>query len=99
MAHHSSESSDELRRFFERGQNAQKAIDELTPQLGATGKFPEGKLVREDQGEIQVAIACVKDKVVIDFGKPVVWVGMTPQQAKEIGELLIERAGVLPGGG
>lgn len=61
-------------------------------KLGATGRFPEGKLVEHDEGEIQFSIETFKNKIVLNFNKSVKWVGMNKQQAKELGELLIKRS-------
>jgi hypothetical protein len=60
--------------------------------LGATGRFPEGKLTKDDQGEIKIGITVKDDKIVIAFGKPVEWIGFTREQAIQIGETLINRA-------
>lgn len=59
---------------------------------GALGDFPMGKLTNNDEGAIQFAVGIEKDKVVLDFGTPVVWVGMSPQQAADLGSLLLKRA-------
>lgn len=63
--------------------------------IGATGRFPHGKLSEHDEGEIAFAIAAdpKNKKVLIDFGKPVALLGMTKAQAIELGQLLIRRAG------
>lgn len=81
MAHHGDD-IDTLRRYLG-----------LQDGLGATGRFPEGRLNDDDEGEIRVAIAAdpKRQTVVIDFGKPVAWIGFTPDQAREIGELLIQK--------
>jgi hypothetical protein len=61
--------------------------------LGATGQFPEGKLTKEDEGEIRIAIGHTPGKVVMDFGeKPITWIGFTPVQARQIAMMLMERA-------
>jgi hypothetical protein len=105
MAHHSSEQSDALRALL-LGQNEamkrdllgedvrkqQELYDAIMPNLGATGRFPEGKLTPEDEGEIQIAIGHKDGKVVVDFGKPTVWIGFTPAQARDIADLLMLRA-------
>lgn len=82
MAHHSSETSDILRAL-----SAQSR-----PPLGATGRFPLGKLVPEDEGEIAIGFAHTDGKVVIDFGKPAAWIGFTPEQADEIADTLRKHA-------
>jgi len=56
--------------------------------LGATGEFPEGKLTEHDEGEIVFRVGSHQGKVVIEFGTPVAWLGMTPQQALRLAGLL-----------
>jgi len=58
--------------------------------LGATGKHPEGRLTPDDEGEIQFAVGHDKArrKIVLDFGTPVAWVGMTPAQAVDLAKCL-----------
>lgn len=60
--------------------------------FGATGKFPRGKLHEADEGEIQMGVTVNQGTVVIAFGKPVGWLGLPPQQARELGHMLIARA-------
>jgi hypothetical protein len=66
-------------------------------KLGPTDKFPEGKINKDDEGEIQILVGREDDKgvVVINFGKPIVWVAFGPAQAKAIANLLIKHAEVL----
>ena len=78
--HHSNQQLDEL------------MSDQLKKQLGATGKFPGGKLVPHDEGEIAFAVTHKSGKVIIEFGTEVHWVGMTPDQAKGLAESLIKHA-------
>lgn len=63
-----------------------------TPNLGATGNFPEPKITDDDEGEIRIGITEKDGVVVIDFGKLISWIGFTKEQAKQIGQLLIDRA-------
>lgn len=80
--HHSQEPlSDKLREHFG-----------IPNGLGATGKFPEGKLTETDEGEIMMAVTSDVEnrKVILNFGKPVVWVGYNAEQAIEFGALMIE---------
>jgi hypothetical protein len=60
--------------------------------LGATNQFPQGKLNEHDEGEIRLAIGQKNGKVVIDFGKPVAWLGFDPEQAEQIASSLLEHA-------
>ncbi len=63
-------------------------------KLGATGAFPEGKLDRTDEGELRFAISSTGDGLVrVDFGKPVAWFAISPNQAKELAALLMQHAG------
>lgn len=81
MAHHSSDEADKI---------MQKIVKDM--DLGATGKFPEGKLTDSDEGEIKVAIGSKDGKVVINFGTQVVWVGLNPEQAHNLAQSLLEKA-------
>jgi hypothetical protein len=96
MAHHGSEPFDaEEPKRFEEVQKRNKLMRDLlstTGFKGALGEFPEGQLTKTDEGAIQFAIGEKDGKVVIDFGTPVHWVGMTPQQAAEFASLLLKRA-------
>lgn len=60
--------------------------------FGATGQFPDGKITGDDEGEIKFGITTTGNSVVMNFGKKIMWVGFTKEQAKEIGELLIEKS-------
>lgn len=83
MAHHNFEMNDAIKKML--------GIDE---KLGATGSFPDGKYCRNDEGEIRFAVAAdpVKQLVLIDFGKPVHSLGMTPDQAVELADLIHRKA-------
>jgi hypothetical protein len=84
MSHHASDFSDEMKLSSEFGDFA----------LGATGNFPRGKIDRLDEGEICFAIAAdhKTDTVLINFGKQVVWLGMTADEAIEIANSLRDKA-------
>ncbi len=66
--------------------------EHLLDSLGATGQFPQGKLVEHDEGEIQFAVGIRDGKVVLEFGKPVRWMGMDRHQARQLGQLLIAKS-------
>ena len=59
---------------------------------GAVGDHPDGVLRGGDEGLIQFAVGHEDGKVVIDFGKPVAWLGMTPQQAADFASSILNRA-------
>lgn len=94
--HHSSKppSKEFLERFnAPLSDDVRKKAAEVQP-LGATGEFPRGKIEPSDEGEIRFAVGADQETqtVVLDFGKPVAWIGMTPEQAVEIAQSLIEKA-------
>jgi len=60
--------------------------------FGATGKFPEGKLNADDEGELQLGIANDGQKIIVQFGTPVSWFGLGPVQARDFASLLIHHA-------
>ena len=79
--HHGNEFTDKIFRDI---------VDQA--QLGATGKYPEGKLTDDDEGEIRIAVGESKGKVVITFGKPTAWIGFSPEQAISIASSLLDHA-------
>jgi hypothetical protein len=78
MSHHSSELPlQELDRI-------RRALD-----LGATGRFPDGKVVAHDEGELRFAVASDPTR---QFGKSIRSLVMTAEQASELGKLLIDKS-------
>ncbi len=61
-----------------------KTNDSPSKFFGATGKFPQGHLNDEDEGELKIGIGVSEGKVVINFGTPVVWIGFDVDQAIEL---------------
>lgn len=60
--------------------------------LGPTGKFPQGKLNAQDDGELQLGVANDGRKVILSFGVPVKWIGLDPQGAADLASALIAHA-------
>ncbi len=52
--------------------------------FGANGKYPQGHLNNEDEGELRLGIGHSDGKVIINFGKSVTWIAFDPEQAIEI---------------
>ena len=63
----------------------------FTP-FGATGRFPRGKLHESDEGELRIGVTVNQGTVIVAFGTPVTWLGLTPQIARDLAQVLIERA-------
>lgn len=105
-------SNEELKKMFERNESdvfrknmpAEQAErindilknDPLGDQLGSTGRFTDGKLNEDDKGEIMIGVTSIEDRVVINFGKPVHWVGLTREQALGIANSLTKHAAGIP---
>ena len=62
--------------------------------LGATGEFPRGKITPEDEGELKMAVGIHPEtgKVIVDFGKPVAWIGMEARDALQLANFIRKRA-------
>jgi hypothetical protein len=54
-------------------------------------QFPEGHLNLTGEGAIQIAIGIQDGNVIIQFPKPVAWLGLPADQAMEMGRVLIRR--------
>lgn len=67
-------------------------------KAGPTGKFPQGKLTPEDEGELRMRLGVQNGKIVLDFGSPVVWVGMGPDDAAALAGRLMALAEDLKNG-
>jgi hypothetical protein len=63
-----------------------RAAKEEAP--GPTGNFPQGHLVPEDEGELRIVASIYKGKVLINFGTPIVWFAMNPEQALKFSQLI-----------
>lgn len=73
---------------------------QVSQQPGPTGDFPDGKLKDDDQGGIAVAVGVSPadgKSVIINFGKPVAWIGLAPEQAIEFAFSILTHAGVTIG--
>ena len=67
----------------------------MTEKLGATGKFPEGKLHPGDEGELNLGVARdAHGNVHLNFGKEIAWVAMPPEVAINLARALLKHAGV-----
>lgn len=91
MSHHGSDPFDDPKKI-ERLEQMKKALLDTSAFRGALGEFPEGKVSATDEGAIQFAIGVKDGKVILDFGTPVAWVGMNPQQAADLASTILKRA-------
>ena len=63
--------------------------------LGATGAFPEGVLNEDDEGELRMGVAYDPQSglVNVNFGKPVAWLALPPENAVALAKTLLKHAG------
>lgn len=59
---------------------------------GATGQYPEGKLVPHDEGELTLAVFSKDGHVIMEYGTPVRWFAAPPQLARQLAALLLKHA-------
>ena len=63
-------------------------------KLGATGKFPDGKLHPGDEGQLTFGVARdSKGLIHINFGKEISWLAMPPEVAINLARSLLKHAG------
>lgn len=64
------------------------------PEIGLTGRFPNGKLCDNDLGELAMAIQLNTDLTMLklDFGGLVAWVALPKGQVLELAAILAEVA-------
>lgn len=55
-------------------------------------QYPYGKLIKQDEGEMALAVYVEGNAVRVDFGKPVLWIGLPPEQARGLAALLVKHA-------
>lgn len=92
MAHHGPNPFDGDSPEFKSRQKLMRELLNTSAFRGAIGDHPEGHLTKSDEGSIQFAIGEQDGKVVIDFGTPVHWLGMTPQQAADFASAVLKRS-------
>jgi hypothetical protein len=92
VSHHGFEAFDEGPDFQRRNERIRALLSSTAEFRGAIGAYPAGKLTATDEGSIQFAIGEKDGKVVIDFGTPVSWLGMTAQEAADLASAIFQRA-------
>jgi hypothetical protein len=91
MSHHGIEPFEEP-EFQKRNEIMRRLLNSTAEFRGAIGHHPDGKLTAFDEGSVQFAVGSQDGKVVLDFGTPVRWMGMTPQQAADLASSLMKWA-------
>jgi polysaccharide pyruvyl transferase WcaK-like protein len=65
-----------------------------TRQPGPTGEYPHGKIDGSDEGALDVGVAYDPKRhvIILNFGKPVLWIAMPPHEARAFSKFLLEQA-------
>lgn len=89
-AHHGQVPSDDGKTAMD--EIMRRFVDQVEGR--AKRKFSDGRIGPNDDGDVSFACSAdAKNKIVIlDFGKPVSWIGMQPEQAVAIAEMLVKFA-------
>ena len=101
MSHHGNpEEQSEIMKEFRKAshRNAMPKLDDKAKEIiGATGRFPHGKISKDDEGEIAMAVGSDPSRgvVFIDFGESVQWFGMTAKEVDGLCELLQQHRATL----
>lgn len=56
---------------------------------GPTGKFPNGKLQIDDQGELAIKLSCNDELIFMEFGALVSWIALRPDDVTALVKLLL----------
>lgn len=56
------------------------------------GEYPDGRLNDNDAGAVAMAVGVENERVVIQFAKPVAWIGLTGDQAMQLASDLMKQA-------
>jgi hypothetical protein len=48
----------------------------------AERKYPEGRLSADDDGELEIRVAVRNGRIIMSFGKPIDWIGLTVKDAE-----------------
>lgn len=57
--------------------------------IGGTGKYPDGKLGPDDEGELKIMATVTEGVLRFDFNKEVAMLGFDPSSARQVAERLI----------
>jgi hypothetical protein len=57
-------------------------------------EYPEGRLGADDDGALSVGVGCDKDRgvVIIFFGKPIKWIGLSPKDVANMVKSVVKAA-------
>lgn len=77
------------------GRNAPEVVQRFRDQLLGLNRrtYSDGRMAPDDDGDLTYAVAAdLKHKMIrIDFGKPVVWIGLPPENVEQLIQILQEK--------
>jgi hypothetical protein len=84
----------ELRKLFSSKQDELLKRFDAERAKTAPREYPDGRISGDDEGAVTFKIGSDPNKgvVVIEYSTPTLWVGMQPQQAIELAQVLIKHA-------
>ena len=62
-------------------------------KIGATGNYPDGQISSDDGGELAVGLRIHKNNLIIGFGKDISWIGLGKEEALQLANMIIIKAG------
>lgn len=71
-------------------QHPKPELHEMMKKL--MGEYPAGRLNGNDSGALAMGVGIESGKVVLQFPKPIAWIGMTPDEAIGLAEILMKNA-------
>lgn len=87
-----SHGADDGPKFDKSAYEAFAKLAKQAPTFGATGATPAGEVSADDEGAIQFNLGTANGQVIVNFGKPVAWLGLSPHQAMTLGQALLVQA-------
>ena len=88
MAHHGIGPDNQFEDVLKNVEFDDSKIKEQLKKFEKPRTYPDGRLGAMDDGELAIAITEKNGRVLIHFGKPIEWIGFTPEQAVEIAQSL-----------
>jgi len=82
----------EMTRIIEEAAESLRGMFLEAEKIGATGKYPHGKMTPNDLGGLKAALVKRGDRLVLDFGKELQWISMTKNEAMVFGGGVIRMA-------
>lgn len=78
---------------------AAKREEECGDQVmaGATGRFPQGMLNADDEGELIIAVGLDQGKIIVHFGKEVAWFGLDADSAEAFANNILQKVATIRG--